>query len=296
MKMTQLNDEALCAYAAAGEIVREVKGRLNARTRAGTGLLELARFVEDEIVRLGGRPAFPCNISVNEIASHSTPHPGDTRTLAKGDLVKFDLGAIVDGYIADSAITIEAETEEYGPLISAAEQALSDALAIVRPGVCACEIGRVIEASARENGYNVLKGLYGHNLERNCLHGGLTIPNYDDRSRSKVRPGDVIAIEPFLTTGSGEIVRRGGGDIFQLVRRSASFLDDRDKKLLSYIERNYNGFPFARRWLPEPEMLDRLIGQSIVMEFPMLVEKDGAPVAQAEHTAIVGRDGCTIIT
>ncbi len=138
--------------------------------------------------------------------------------------------------------------------------------------------------------------MYGHNLERHCLHGGLTIPNYDDGSRKKIRECDVIAIEPFLTSGSGEILRQSGGDIFQLVRRSAFFLGDREKKLLSHIESNYNGFPFARRWLPDPDALDGLAGTAIAMEFPMLVEKDGARVAQAEHTAIVGRDGCMIIT
>jgi methionyl aminopeptidase len=294
--MRVLTDEALEAYQAAGDIVKVIKGSLRSRMKTGAGLLELALFAEEEIVRLGGRPAFPCNISVNEIASHCTPHADDDRKLSKGDLVKFDLGARVDGYIADSAITIEVETENCTRLISAAEQALADALAAVRPGVTAGEIGCVIEASARDNGYNVLKGLYGHNVERDCLHGGLTIPNYDDGSRKRVREGEVIAIEPFLTEGSGEIVRLGGGDIFQLVRHNAFFLGEAEKKLLSHIERNYNGFPFARRWLPEPGMLDRLVGSSVAIEFPMLVEKDEARVAQAEHTAIVEREGCTIIT
>jgi methionyl aminopeptidase len=294
--MTQPKDEALRAYATAGEIVKTIKGRLKARSKAGAGLLELARFVEDETVRLGGLPAFPCNISVNQVASHSTPRADDGRMLEKGDLVKFDLGARVDGYIADTAITVEVETENCTWLISAAEQALAAALATVRPGVCAGEVGRVIEASARESGCQVLKGLYGHNLERDCLHGGLTIPNYDDGSRRKIREGDVIALEPFLTEGSGEIVRLGGGDIFQLVRHNAFFLGEPEKKLLSHIERNYNGFPFARRWLQDPVLLDRLAGASVAMEFPMLVEKDDAKVAQAEHTALVEREGCTIIT
>lgn len=294
--MASLNDRALRAYAAAGEIVRAVKRGLESRAKAGSGYLELARFVEDEIVRLGGKPAFPCNISVNEIASHSTPHPDDMRTLARGDLAKFDLGAIVDGYIADSAITLEIETQECARLVAAAEAALADALDIVRPGITAGEIGRAIEASARSHGCRVLKGMFGHNLERYCLHGGLTIPNYDDGSCRRVREGDVIALEPFLTEGEGEIMRLSGGDIFRVLRRNAAFLGDREKKLLSHIERNYNGFPFARRWLPDPEGLDRLARTSIVMEYPMLVEKDGARVAQAEHTAIVGRDGCTIIT
>jgi methionyl aminopeptidase len=294
--MAQLNDEALRAYIAAGEIVKAVKGRLRSRTLAGAVRLELARFVEDEIVRLGGRPAFPCNISVNQIASHSTPTPGDSRTLAQGDLVKFDLGAIVDGYIADSAITLAVGTDDCAHLIRATEQALDDALEVVRPGVGVREIGQAIETSAWKNGYHVLKGLYGHSLERDCLHGGLTIPNYDDGSRKKIHEGDVIAIEPFLTSGNGEVRRQSGGSIFILVRRDAFFTGEREKKLLSFIERNYNGFPFARRWLPDPYALDSLIGPSIAMEFPMLVEKDGALVAQAEHTAIVGGDGCTIIT
>ena len=295
--VTVLTEDALRAYEAAGAIVREVRAEAVSLARAGTGLLELAQRDEDGIVRRGGKPAFPCNISVNAVASHSTPHQGDQRALCRGDLVKIDLGAAVDGYIADAAITVEVETSMHQSLIAAAERALAETIPLIRPGVRAGELGRQIEASARRSGFNVLKGLYGHNLARGCLHGGLTIPNYDDGSRKKVREGDVIALEPFLTPGDGEIVRLPGGDIFQLVRRGFLHLPgEREKILLSHIERNYNGFPFARRWLPEPEPLDRLAGMSIVMEYPMLVERDGAPVAQAEHTMIVTRDGGRIIT
>lgn len=294
--MTTLTIDALRAYDEAGLIVKKVKSSLRERVKAGRGLLELAEYVEGEIVRLGGKPAFPCNISVNDVASHSTPLPGDRRTLQQGDVVKFDLGAMIGGYIADSAVTLEAGGESNAPLIAAAEQALSDAIAAVKPGIRAGEIGGVIDASARSNGFGVLKSLYGHNLEHDCLHGGLTIPNYDDGSRKKVREGDVIAIEPFLTGGSGEISRVGGGDIFQLIRRNGFFPEGREKKLLSHIGINYNGFPFARRWLPDPGAVDCLVKASIAIEYPMLVEKDGATVAQAEHTIIVGRDGGRIIT
>jgi methionyl aminopeptidase len=294
--MAALTENALRAYDAAGLIIRKIKSGLRDRAKAGTGLLELAEFVEGETVRLGGKPAFPCNISINEIASHSTPLAGDVRKLQQGDVVKFDLGAMINGYIADSAITIEVGTVSDTPLIAAAEQALSDAIAALKPGIHSGEIGGIIAASAQSNGFRVLKSLYGHNLEHDCLHGGLTIPNYDDGSRKKVKEGDVIAIEPFLTGGNGEIVRPGGGDIFQLIRRTAFLHDEREKKLLSHIERNYNGFPFARRWLPDPDMVDRLVKASIAIEYPMLVEKDGATVAQAEHTVIVGRDGGRIIT
>lgn len=291
-----LADEALGAYENAGLILKEIKVKLQQGVKSGTGYLELARFVENEIFSMGGTPAFPCNISVNAIASHYTPQENDPLKLKTGDLVKIDLGVILNGYIADSAITLEVETSAYKDLIYATGQTLANAIAMIRPGIQTGEIGRVIEASAHLYGYNVLKGLYGHNLARDCLHGGLTIPSYDDGSRKKIREGDVLAIEPFLTPGSGGILRNKGGNIFQLIRPGYLCADDREKKILLYIERNYNSFPFARRWLDDQDALESLARRALVMEYPMLVEKDGAPVAQAEHTIIVGREGCRIIT
>jgi len=295
--MTMPTVEALRSYEAAGGIIREIRRELPARVRAGAPLLELAQYVEGRVVALGGTPAFPCNLSVNAVASHSTPHADDRRELRAGDLLKVDFGACVDGYIADAAVSFGVGTDEHVLLIAAAERALDSAIAMIRSGVKAGEIGRAIEASACGDGFNVLRGLYGHNLGRNCLHGGLTIPGYDDGSRKKIRDGDILAIEPFLTPGSGNILRTEGGDIFQLVRPGGLRLVEEDeKKLLSHIERKYNGFPFARRWLPEPGALGRLVRDAIVMEYPLLVEGDGAPVAQAEHTILVSQDGCRIIT
>ena len=151
----------------------------------------------------GGQLAFPCTIAVNEIASHYTPAKDDHRAFAKGDVVKIDLGASVDGYIADAAFTVEVETDAHAGLIKTAEKALAAGLAQVRPGVHVGEIGRAIEQAASEEGLRVLKDLLGHSLLRYRLHGGLTIPNYDNGSEMRIREGDVLAIEPFVTTGSG---------------------------------------------------------------------------------------------
>ncbi|CAJ37533.1 methionine aminopeptidase [Methanocella arvoryzae MRE50] len=290
--------DELKACLKAGEIVRSLKCSATAKIRAGARLIDLATFVEEETVRMGGRPAFPCNISVNAIASHYTPSPGCSRTLENGDVVKIDLGAIVDGYIADSAFTAEVGTSAHRDLIDSTNSALSAAIEIVRPGVTTSEIGRAINAVASSRGLRVLRDLYGHNMSRNCLHGGLTIPNYDDGSARKIREGDILAIEPFLTPGSGEISRNPGGNIFQAIRRDAFYATGaEEKELLRRLNRDYGGFPFTSRWLgAETGALQGLIRSAAVREYPLLIEKDGEPVAQAEHTLIVTRDGCKIIT
>ncbi len=298
MRIAGMASDELEAYLRAGEIVRSLKSSVATRIRAGARLIDLASFVEEETLRMDARPAFPCNISVNAIASHYTPSPTCPRMLEKGDVVKVDLGAIVGGYIADSAFTAEVETAVHQDLIEAANEALSRAVEAVHPGVTTSEIGRTISAVASAHGFRVLKDLYGHNMCRNCLHGGLTIPNYDDGSARKIREGDVLAIEPFLTAGRGEISRNPGGNIFQVIRKDAFYATGAgEKEMLQRLNRDYTGFPFTVRWLgADTAALQGLIRSAAVKEYPMLVEKDGAPVSQAEHTLIVTREGCKIIT
>lgn len=294
----ELTGEELVAYEKAGKVVRALKLSVAPRIRAGAKLFDLAEFVEAETVRMGAMPAFPCNISVNAIASHYTPALASQGILECGNVVKIDLGAIVDGYIADSAFTVEVETGINRSLIQASKKALDKAIEIIRPGVSMAEIGREIAMSAAADGFNVLKELYGHNLDRYCLHGGLTIPSYDNGSTRKIREGDVLAIEPFLTPGSGEITRNPGGNIFQVIRKDAVYaVGNREKALLEQLNREYLGFPFTSRWLgADCDALKGLIRTAAVKEYPMLVEKDGMPVAQAEHTLLVLEEGNKIIT
>jgi methionyl aminopeptidase len=292
-----LGPEALYGYEAAGKVVKKVREDIKPAIIEGAGLLDLATRVEGGIIRYGARPAFPCTIAVNKVASHYTPSRDDDRTIKRGDLVKVDFGACVDGYVADAAFTVEIGGREQEDLIRAAEEALSAGLAAVRPGVPVSRIGGAIHKAAAENGFNVLKDLLGHSLGRNCLHGGLTIPAYDDGSELRIREGDVLAIEPFLTKGSGIITRVGGGNIYQLSRNGEIYAPGpEEKELLAFIKEQYGTFPFAERWLPKPGGLPGLVSSSCVKGFPMMVEADGMPVAQAEATAIVEHDGCRIIT
>mgnify|MGYP005832645147 CR=1 FL=1 len=292
-----LSLEAIRGYEKAGNILKSIRATLPRKIRHGSGLLDLVEYVEGETIRLGAMPAFPCNISINDVASHYTPSRDDRRTFEHGDVVKIDLGVCYDGYIADSAFTFEIDTEDHRRLIQAAERALEESIAVIKPGIYVSEIGRAISKAAAEDGYEVLRRLLGHSLSRHCLHGGLTIPAFDDGRKMKIREGDVLAIEPFLTTGKDDITERRKGNIYQLLRDDPIYApDERGARLLKYISEKYDRFPFAERWLPDHPGLQELMRSAAIKSFPMLVTADGGVVAQAEHTVIVEKNGCRKIT
>ena len=292
----ELSPEVVESYVLAGEIHKRIRHSTIGHIKAGVKLLDVAGQVEQEIAAQDAKPAFPCNISINHIASHDTPTRDDERIFRNGDVVKIDFGVCVDGYIADAAFTVEVGTRDQEKLINAAERSLAAGISVVKPGTFIRDIGRAVHAEAVSEGYCTLKDLLGHSLKRNCLHGGLTIPSYDDGSFLRVREGDVLAIEPFVTSGSGVIVRANRGNIYQLIRNEAIYAHGAlQKSLLAHISKNYQNFPFAERWLPDTEGLSGLVRSACLYNYPVLVEADMAPVAQAESTVIVDREGCRVI-
>lgn len=292
----ELSPEIVESYVLAGEMHKRISHSMLSHISAGEKLLDAAVWVESEIIAQGAKPAFPCNISVGHIASHDTPSKDDERLFSTGDVVKVDFGVSVDGYVADAAFTVEIGTRDQEGLIGAAERSLAAGISVIKPGAFIREIGRAMNEEAASEGYRTLKDLLGHSLKRNCLHGGLTIPSYDDGSFLRVREGDVLAIEPFLTSGSGAIVRANRGNIYQLIRNQPIYAHGAlEKSLLAHISKNYQNFPFAGRWLPDTEGLSGLVRSACLYNYPVLVEADMAPVAQAESTVIVEREGCRII-
>ena len=292
----KLSSEIVESYVVAGEIHKRISHSTISHISAGVKLLDVAERVESEIAAQGAKPAFPCNISIDHIASHDTPSIGDERVFMNGNIVKLDFGVCVDGYVADAAFTVEIGTRVQEQLIKAAERSLAAGISAVKPGAFIRDIGHAINVEAMSEGYRTLKDLLGHSLKRNCLHGGLTIPSYDDGSFLRVREGDVLAIEPFLTAGSGAIVRANRGNIYQLIRDKPIYAHGGlQKSLLTHISLNYQSFPFAERWLPDPEGLSSLVKSACLYNYPVLIEADMAPVAQAESTVIVERGGCRVI-
>ncbi len=293
--MVGAEGEVVDKYRAAGRILAAVKEAVLPRITEGALLLEVAEFVEASIRDKGGEPAFPCNISRNDEAAHATPAIDDEAVFGK-DLVKVDLGVHIEGYIADSAVSVDL-SGEHGALVEASEAALTAAIQLIRDGVTTGEIGAVIEHAIRDRGYRPVVNLSGHGLAQYNAHAPPTIPNVRYEHGVILKENDVVAIEPFATDGVGKVAEGGYVEIYGLIRPRPVRVQEA-KTLLQVLEQ-YHGLPFARRWLPRERLdlaLRTLKNAGALREYSVLREEGGGLVSQAEHTVIVTGDGCDVIT
>ena len=291
----ELESEAHEKYREAGEILATVRAEAADRIEVGASHLEVAEFAERRIEELGGRPAFPVNISVDEEASHATPGADDDVTFGE-EMVCLDVGVHVDGWIADSAVTVDLSGNP--GLVEAAEEALDAALDAVEPGVHTGEIGAEIGDVIEAYGHRPIVNLTGHGLERWDAHTGPNVPNRAVDSGVELRPGDVIAIEPFASTGRGKVRDGTKTEIYELV-------DDRNvrnrtaRTVLEEIRETYQQLPFAARWFEGGRTrmaIQNLARQGVLKSYPVLTEDEGVLVSQAEHTVVVTDDGCEVTT
>ena len=299
-----MDPEAIDKLVQAGRIAAEAREYAARLLAPGVSAREVCERVESFIVERGGRPAFPCNFSVNHVAAHYTPGVRDDVVLEGSEVVKIDVGVHVDGYIADTAVTVDL-SGKYGKLLEAARSALEAAMRVVRPNVRVYDIGKAVEAAVRRHGFRVVRNLTGHTIDRWIIHAGTSIPNYPDRTGlvQRLRPGTLVAIEPFATDGRG-IVRDGGTvNIFSLMRRKKASLTSEEQAILDFVEREYRTLPFTQRWLAKafPEIdvdavVKRLAAKGVLHGYPILVEAGRGMVAQFEHTFLILKDRVVITT
>jgi len=198
----------------AGEIAKQVVVYAKEIIKPNTLLLEIADKIEEKIYSLKAKPAFPVNLSINEIAAHSTPSYNDDAK-AHG-LLKVDIGVHVDGFIADTAFSLDLEdVKENKILIEAAEKALESALQKIKLGVKLKEIGSVIEKTCSSLNVQPIHNLSGHSIDSYLIHSGLTIPNFDNSQEIEIESG-VFAIEPFTTFGAGAVKDSKPSGIYHL--------------------------------------------------------------------------------
>jgi methionyl aminopeptidase len=304
-------------YKKSGQIVSKTRSMAVDYVKADMKILDLVEYVESNIIEMGGKPAFPCNVSINEVTAHYTSPPGDESIIKEGDLVKIDLGAHVDGYIADSAVSvfinrdkdsdIENNKEQIDQdfnlkMIETANEALEAAISTIKDGVEIGKIGNAIEETINNKGLKSVSNLTGHSMDRWILHSGVSVPNIKEDNKHKVQEGDVLAIEPFVTDGIGRVGDMNDVFIFRFLRERPMRMVQA-RKLLNIIAINYRNLPFSQRWLTEHVnskqlnmAMRQLLASRAIYPYHVLKEKSDARVAQAEHTIIVESDGCKIIT
>jgi methionyl aminopeptidase len=301
--MNRYDEEALEKFKRCGRILRETRQEMKSFVREGIPIIEICEKAEGLIREKGGKPAFPCNVSINEIAAHYTSPPGDERTIPEKAIVKVDIGAHLDGYVTDTAFTA-CFNPEYKSLVETAEQALKNAIASIRPEMATSKIGTIIEKTIKSRGFKPISNLTGHSVGRYLIHAGTSIPNVSQMSFSKVKIGETYAIEPFVTLPNavGRVEDSPEITIFRLLR-PRSLKNPHSKQLLKYIEENFRTLPFAQRWLTNvvpknqhKEAFKELLISKAIMGYPVFIEASRKIVAQAEHTVLMVEDGCVILT
>ncbi len=271
----------------AGKIAGDALQYGKSLAKPGIKILDLAEAIEGRIIKLGGKIAFPTNLSLNHIAAHYTPFLGDDTVLKEEDVLKIDVGAHVDGYVGDTALTVGPKNE----LIKASEEALSSALKLCKPGVKLFELGQAIQEAITSRGFSPIKNLSGHSITKFCLHSGISIPNYNNGNETELVEDQVIAIEPFATEGKGMVKEGKPSGIYRLSQLKP-VRDPIARKVLSFIKNEYHGLPFAKRWIikkfPNATLaLASMEREGILHHYGQLPEETKAIVSQAEHTVII---------
>lgn len=261
-------------------------------------LFDVAEEVESYIRKNGAKPAFPCNLSLNEVAAHYTPSKNDRMRFDVGDVVKVDVGAHIDGFVGDTAGTVEVGTRSFKTLIESAVKARDTVMEFICEGVPVNEIGKMVDASIRRDGFRPIANLTGHEIKQYNLHSGLAIPNVNDNNTVHIRSGMIIAVEPFATNGKGMIRSAKIGNIYKM-GKERPIADPELKEFYDMISSEFTSFPFCERWCDHPkagQMLNKLIRHGLITAYPQLVEEKRGCVTQSEHTVYIDGKNAVITT
>ena len=174
----------------------------------------------------------------------------------------------------------------------------------MKPGVSLSTIGRNVQDVITSYGFKPIENLTGHSLSKYTLHDGLSIPSVAAMGlRGRPKEGDVIAVEPFATNGSGRVISGSGSNIYLInsglhLRRVR---DHRTKQHLMKLKQLFKSLPFSYRWcIPyinnTSSVLQRLCHFGLIHHYPQLIEQNHGLVSQKEHTMIITHDGCEVTT
>ena len=286
----------------AGEIAGQVRTYGLSLIKTGASYNDVIKKIIAKIHELGGEPAFPPQMAMNECAAHFLPDPQED-VIFTDQLVSLDVGIHVDGAIGDCAGTIDlTEDKRHQHLIDASRECLLAALQTVKVGVTTGQIGAAINEAAQKRGLQSIRNLSGHGLGEYVVHTKPSIPNFDTQSQTTIEPGMTIAIEPFVTEGEGLIYDAGNPMIYSFDQKRpvrSQITKDVVKEIMKK-----NGLPFSMHELISTKntygkvkyALNELVRIGAIQGYAPLVEKAKGMVAQSENTVLIDDDGTVIIT
>ncbi len=300
-------EERLEALRLAGKVTYEVLEATLPKIKPGVKVLEICEFAEGLILEKGAQITFPVNVSINNVAAHYSSPIDDETVIPEKAIVKLDLGARIDGYIADAArtVTFDPELEK---LVKAAKEAFEAGMEIVKPGVKPSEVGNVVEEVIKDHGFLPIIQLSGHKMDEYTLHGDQAIPNISTPPRKDEDPfqvGQIWAFETFATTGSGSVHHSEQHTyIYQLPEHRMKIRQQIMRKIVRYAYNMQKTLPFSPRWLTEEfrkgeitYTLRQLVRYGAIIPHSALIEDEPTSrVAQYEDSFIVTEEGYEIYT
>jgi len=302
----------------AAEVHRQVRMDAQNFVRPGVRLIDICDRIEDtnrRLVMAHGLErgiAFPTGCSINRCAAHFTPNFGDTTVLGENDVVKLDFGTHVNGNIIDCAWTMHFNPM-FDPLVESVRDATNTGLRLAGIDVRLCDIGAAIcevmesyevEIFGKVYPIKTIKNLNGHNIRPYVIHGGKSVPLYDNKDSTRMEEGEFFAIETFGSTGRGKVDNDMETSHY-MKNADAGFVQLRTskaKQLLAHINENYDTLAFCRKWLDYSGQtkhfgaLRELQNAGLVNPYPPLCDSKGSYTAQFEHTLILRPTGKEILS
>lgn len=293
----------------AAEVHRQVRKNAQKNIKPGMSMVEICEMIENgtrTLIQANGLEAgiaFPTGCSLNHIAAHYTPNPGDKTVLQYSDVMKIDFGTHINGRIVDCAFTV-AFDPVYDNLLAAVKDATNTGIREAGIDVRLCDIGaaiqEVMESYEVEIGgktYQVkpIRNLNGHSIERYNIHAGKSVPIVKGGDQTKMEEGEFFAIETFGSTGKG-YVNEDVDCSHYMKRFDAPHIPlrlPRAKALLNTITKNFGTLAFCKRYLEHigetryAMALRNLCDAGIVEAYPPLTDIKGCYTAQYEHTILL---------
>ncbi len=293
-----MDSEELNKYLEAGKIAAQSLEYGKALIKKNAKVIDVLDKIEEKIHFLGGKPAFPAQISLNHLAAHFCPEADDQMVFGD-DVICLDVGVHVDGYIGDNALTIDL-SGKHEKLVNASREALNNALKIIKVGTSVGEIGRTIQETIQGYGFAPIKNLSGHGLAKFEQHTSPSIPNYDTKETIGLEKGIAFAVEPFASTGAGLVQDAGIATVFSFIQKKP-VRSPFARETLKEIEK-FDGLPFTTRWLTRTLGAKAKFGlreleqAGVIHGYPPLADQRKGMVSQAEHTVVIDDDGNVHVT
>jgi methionyl aminopeptidase len=259
--------------------------------KKGAVLREVCDAIDQKILDLGAKPGWPTQVGCDHVAAHATPDPDDN-TACESQVICLDVGAHVDGCIGDNALTVDL-SGRHADLVKAAKNAFEAAHKVIKVGAKIADISAAIQDSIQSSGFSPVRNLSGHTISPYVIHDAPTIPNIKTNLQTELVKGQVIAIEPFVTTGAGIVEESERANLFALWNKKP-VRSPYAREIMQFVEQEYGRLPFTTRWLVrkfgqgKTNLALRELNQAGALHsYPPLFDKGNGMVAVHENTLLV---------